>query len=148
MFCGPCRFTSLPPVAYGVRWFRARPESYRWAIEHEGRLIGDIRLDGANEHDRRASIAVGIFDRRYWGLGLGPDAIEPVLHYGFDELELHRIELRVLAFNERAIRAYEKCGFRREGVERESAMIDGVWHDDLRMSPLEDEFRGRQETGG
>lgn len=54
---------------------------------------------------------------------------------------LHRVDLRVLAYNERAIAAYRKCGFSQEGVERESAWIDGKWFDDVMMSILEDEYR-------
>jgi RimJ/RimL family protein N-acetyltransferase len=64
-----------------------------------------------------------------------------VLAHGFGEMNLHRIDLRVLARNGRAIRAYEKCGFVHEGVERESALIDGNWEDDVKMSVLEHEFR-------
>ena len=52
----------------------------------------------------------------------------------FDTLQLHRVDLRVLSFNVRALRCYEKCGFVREGVERESAFVDGARVDDVMMS--------------
>jgi RimJ/RimL family protein N-acetyltransferase len=48
----------------------------------------------------------------------------------------------VLAYNERAIRAYQKCGFVVEGRERETAFVDGKWHDDLMMGLLSTEFQG------
>ena len=40
------------------------------------------------------------------------------------------LSVRVVAYNSRAIHAYEKCGFRVEGREREAAFVDGQWHDD------------------
>lgn len=63
------------------------------------------------------------------------------LAYGFDGLGLHRIDLRVLAFNERAIRCYRKCGFVVEERLREPALVDSERHDDLIMGLLASEFR-------
>lgn len=115
---------------------------------HDGRACGDdiglciggIRLHSIAETDRRARLAIGIFDRRFWSHGYGTEAIRLLLAYAFSTMGLHRVDLRVLAYNTRAIRAYEKCGFIREGIERESALVDGVWHDDIIMSVLEHEF--------
>ena len=47
----------------------------------------------------------------------------------------------VLEYNHRAIACYKKCGFVQECVLRETAFVDGVWHDDILMSILEDEYR-------
>jgi len=113
----------------------------------DGRCIGEIRLHSLMESDRKARLAIGIFDRRFWSLGYGTEAIRLLLQHAFETLSLHRIDLRVLAYNTRAIRAYEKCGFVREGVERESAFVNGVWHDDLMMAVLEDEYRSEQLRG-
>ena len=52
--------------------------------------------------------------------GLGTEATRLIVGYGFEHLGLHRISLEVYAFNPRARRAYEKAGFRAEGVLRES----------------------------
>ena len=109
-----------------------------------GRCIGTIRLHQIAEQDRRARLAIGIFDRRFWSHGYGTEAIQMLLTYAFDTVKLHRVDLRVLAYNTRAIRAYEKCGFVREGVERESAFVNGAWQDDVMMSILDHEFAARQ----
>ena len=66
-----------------------------------------------------------------------------MLGYAFKTLRLHRVGIRVLAYNKRAIRAYEKCGFGVEGRERETAFVNGVWHDDIMMGLLDREFRER-----
>jgi RimJ/RimL family protein N-acetyltransferase len=117
-------------------WVQAHPCA--WIIEHE-HLIGDIRLDNINDQDRRASLAIGIADPAALGQGLGTEAIGLVAAHAFGPMVLHRLTVRVLAFNERAIRAYQKCGFRVEGRERESACIDGAWHDDVIMGLLASE---------
>jgi RimJ/RimL family protein N-acetyltransferase len=110
----------------------------------DGCCIGGIRLHQISQQDRRARLAVGIFDRRFWSHGYGSEAIHLLLGYAFSEMRLHRIGLRVLAYNTRAIRAYEKCGFVQEGVERESAFVNGAWHDDIMMSVLDFEFAARK----
>jgi len=60
----------------------------------------------------------------------------------FATLRLHRISVRVVDYNVRAIRAYEKCGFAVEGRDREAALVDGTWHDDVIMGILDREFAG------
>ena len=72
--------------------------------------------------------------------GLGTEATRLIVGYGFEHLGLHRISLEVYAFNPRARRAYEKVGFRAEGVSRESLRYNGEWHDATLMSILAPEW--------
>lgn len=118
-----------------------------WIIDQDG-LVGEVRLDNLNRIDRRASFAIGILDPEHLGKGLGTAVTKRVLAYAFGELALHRVSLRVLAFNERAIAAYLKSGFSIEGRERESALIDGEWHDDIMMGILAAEFNARPDAPG
>lgn len=117
---------------------------HAWIIEAEGRLIGEIRLDRVDLRDRRASMAIGIYDKALLGRGFGSAAIKLVLGHAFGAMQLHRISVRVLAYNHRAIRAYEKCGFVLEGCERETAFVDGHWHDDIMMGVLAHEFASQE----
>lgn len=124
------------------QWYtEVTQSSHSWIIDVDGRCIGATRLHSLNAHDRRARYAIGIFAAADRGCGYGTEATRLVLAYAFDALGLHRVDLRVLAVNRRAIASYAKCGFVREGVERDSALIDGVWHDDVIMSILEHEWR-------
>jgi RimJ/RimL family protein N-acetyltransferase len=116
-----------------------------WVIEVEGRLIGEIKLHSINTQDRRASMAIGIYDLQRLGKGFGTEAIYLLLRHAFTELNLHRVGIRVLAFNQRAIRAYAKCGFKVEGRERETAYVDGEWHDDIMMGLLATEYSAMQD---
>lgn len=129
-------------------WARAHAANpYVWIIEVGGQLIGEIKLHSVNAQDRRASMAIAIYDAQQLGKGYGSEAIQLLLHHAFTELDLHRIGIRVLAYNERAIRAYLKCGFIVEGRERETAFVEGVWHDDLMMGILSRDFQGSGRSG-
>ncbi len=105
-----------------------------------GRYIGQITLFGIDLDHRNARLRMGIYDRRFWSQGLGREAIRCILGHVFDDLHLHRISLRVAAYNLRAIRSYACCGFVEEGRERESIWLDGRWWDDLIMGVLDSEL--------
>lgn len=127
-----------------TRWVRNLADHpHAWVIESGGSFIGEIRLDRVDARDRRASMAIGIFDSSSLGRGLGSQAITLLLQHAFGAMQLHRIAIRVLAYNKRAIRAYEKCGFSVEGREREAAFVNGIWHDDIMMGLLDREFLSR-----
>lgn len=60
------------------------------------------------KRDNKARHAIGIFDPNYWALGIGTEVTHLVLDCAFNGLGLHRVDLRVLEYNTRAIRCYEK----------------------------------------
>jgi len=134
---------TLPPFdrAAAEGWVRRLLDHpCAWVIEYDGSLIGEARLDNIDRRDRRASFAIGIVDAAMLGKGAGTVAARLVLAHAFDTLGLHRISVRVLAGNGRAIRSYEKCGFRVEGRERETVFFRGEWTDDVMMGLLDREF--------
>lgn len=126
------------------RWYeQIRHEPLHWVVEMEGHMIGTARLHALAPAHRRARYAVGLFSPEHRGRGHGAQTTDLVLGYAFGVLHLHRVELRVLEFNTRAIHMYERCGFVREGVEREGVLLGGAWHSDVLMSILEHEFATR-----
>jgi RimJ/RimL family protein N-acetyltransferase len=112
-----------------------------WVILSDDAVVGEARLDGLNLTDRRARLALGLFGEDMLGQGIGRRAVRLVLRHAFEKIGLHRVDLRVLAYNTRAIRCYEACGFVREGIERESALVGETWEDDWIMAILEPDFR-------
>ncbi len=115
---------------------RVADHPHAWVIEHDGRYLGEIRLHGLDAHDRRARLAIALYDSRKLGGGLGRESVSLVLDHAFGALGLHRVSLRVIAYNERAIRCYRACGFKEEGREREAACVGGKWFDDVMMGVL------------
>ena len=85
----------------------------------DDRVIGFIELDGFDWAARSGWVGIGIGNPEYRGKGYGTEAMQLLLAYAFKELNLNRVNLNVFAYNERAIRSYEKCGFKYEGTQRE-----------------------------
>ncbi len=105
-----------------------------------GQLIGTIGLHRIDWKNRNAELGIAIWKKDYWGKGYGADAIKTLLKYAFHELNLHKIYLRVYDFNKRAMRCYEKVGFKKEGILREAFWRNGKWHDTIFMGILQSEF--------
>jgi UDP-4-amino-4,6-dideoxy-N-acetyl-beta-L-altrosamine N-acetyltransferase len=126
------------------KWFEAQLEnesSRVFGIEtEEGVLIGNIGLSELDWKNRNAYLGIVIAEKEYWGQGYGSDAITSLLRFAFGEMNLHRIHLSVFDFNQRAIRCYEKCGFRQEGRAREALFRDGSYRDTFQMAILRQEF--------
>lgn len=114
-----------------------------YAIEAAGELIGLIQYGEEEDPDyRHASVDIFLTSMSV-GQGLGSEAIRVLARYLFDERGHHRLTIDPAAANERAIRAYERAGFRSVGVMREYERgPDGSWHDGLLMDLLVSEFRG------
>jgi RimJ/RimL family protein N-acetyltransferase len=126
-------------------WFnrqRQEQNARRFAIltRAEGRLLGNCGLHQLDWMNRHAMFGIFIGDKDYWGKGYGADATRALLRYAFEEANLHRIALEVFAFNSRAIRMYEKVGFRMEGTRKQVLFREGAWHDEHIMAILRDEW--------
>ncbi len=115
-----------------------------FAIEADGRPIGMIAYNAINEYDRSVEVDIVIGETAYWDRGYGTDSIRAFLGYLFGEMGLHRVWLVPRVSNARAIRCYEKVGFVREGILRESDWLEGQWVDCVMMSALGHEFQGRE----
>jgi RimJ/RimL family protein N-acetyltransferase len=132
------------------RFFTARvvgPEALAMAIHERstGRLVGTCAFSQLDGENGSALYHITIGERDAWGHGYGTEATKLMIDHAFGVLGLHRIALFVFEFNERAIRAYRRCGFTIEGRSRESIWRDGRWWDELAMSILESDWR---RTGG
>lgn len=117
-----------------LEWLRDHP--FAKVIICDGEPVGHVRLHSLEKADKRARMAIGLFAETHLGRGIGRKAIGLTLDHAFGTMGLHRIDLRVLSFNKRAIRCYASCGFVHEGTEREAVWICGSWHDDWIMGIL------------
>jgi RimJ/RimL family protein N-acetyltransferase len=106
------------------------------------RPIGTAGLMSINHLHRTAELGIGIGERDCWGRGLGTEATRLVVDYAFNVLGLHNVMLRVFSYNERAIRAYRKVGFREIGRRRQSQRIGAQVYDVVLMDCLATELEG------
>lgn len=103
-------------------------------------LIGTCQLHSINLLHRTAELQIRIGETDQLEKGFGTDAVKLLLKFGFNELGLNRIFLRVFDSNERAIRVYEKAGMKIEGKLRESLFINGEFINILVLAILKSEF--------
>lgn len=112
-----------------------------WRAEAEPVVVGFIQA--AEENDRmyrHAGIDIAI-ESAWQGRGIGVEAIRVLATYLFHERGHHRLTIDPAAHNERAIRTYQKVGFRPVGVMRQYERgADGHFHDGLLMDLLADEL--------
>jgi diamine N-acetyltransferase len=109
-------------------------------LRKDDRVIGNTALHGIHSHSHNASFGIMIGDKAEWGKGYGSEATRLIVGHGFQTLNLHRIWLHVYEDNERAIRSYEKVGFRREGVLRDHVFREGRYGNVITMGILRQEW--------
>jgi ribosomal-protein-alanine N-acetyltransferase len=110
------------------------------ADKKSGQHIGNVKLGPIHWIHRSATLGIMIGDKKFWGKGAGLEATRLMVEYGFDRLNLRRIDLGVFAEHKAAVRCYEKAGFKVEGRLRESLFKDGSYKDRVLMGLLRSEY--------
>jgi RimJ/RimL family protein N-acetyltransferase len=105
-------------------------------------LIGSGGLLNIDLINRNAEIGLYIGAQECLNQGYGSESVMLLLDYGFQVLNLNSIYLAPYSFNTRAIRCYEKCGFKTAGCLRETRIINSRKYDQIYMDILASEFPG------
>jgi RimJ/RimL family protein N-acetyltransferase len=127
------------------KWFEsisALGDTYKFAIEtSEGcRFIGGCSINDVDWKNSVATVGIFIGNKEFWGKGYGTDAMTTLISFIFAQMNINKIRLTCYSFNDRAIKSYEKCGFKVEGVLRQEMFKDGKYHDKIAMGVLREEF--------
>lgn len=101
--------------------------------------IGSVYLQSIDHVHKNAEYGIFIGETDALGKGCGKDAAKLAIEYAFEVLDLHKVYLRVLDNNKRAIRSYENAGFEVEGVMRDEVFVGGKFYDVVRMAVLRKE---------
>ncbi len=121
---------------------RMRPDSVELAVIllATGRLVG---FGGLFDISRAmtASLFVGIGERDLWGKGLGTEATRLICEYGFFFRNLYSVKVEVNGYNRRAIRVYERLGFKLIGRVRGAIVLNGNRYDQVLMDLLRQELK-------
>ena len=113
------------------------------AIEGDtAKPIGNTSLMNINARDHHATFGIAIGDKDYWSKGYGTEAAKLIINYGFEALNLHRINSGVIAFNERSYRMHKAVGFKEEGRQREYIFKNGKLQDHVMFGILRTEWKG------
>ena len=133
------------------QWYRTRKyqtDRLDLAIvdKASGEVVGEAVLNDWDPDNQSCNFRI-LIGAAGQGRGLGTEATRLIVEYGLEEIGLHRISLGVYAFNPRAQRAYEKAGFKVEGVLRDALLWDGEWVDEIIMAVLAPDWEAlRSET--
>jgi len=112
------------------------------AVEAGGnKPIGDIGLGNINAKDHNAGFGIAIGEKEYWSKGYGTEATRLLINYGFEQLNLHRVNSGAIDFNERSIRMHKSVGFKEEGRQRDAVYRNGRFHDLVVFGILKDEWK-------
>ncbi len=109
-------------------------------------LIGNCELSGIDWVSGNCWVGIGIGERALWGKGYGTEAMDLIVRYAFETLNLKRVSLTVFQYNERAVKSYLKVGFVEEGRFRQWMQRRGVRYDLIFMGLLRSEWEERQEA--
>lgn len=147
----PQFFNTFPIAVSGQEaWYQdllKRPDAKLFIIETlaDGKAIGTIgydHIDWKNQKAEFGNTLIGELAHR--GKSLGKEAVRLMVHFGFSEMNLNRIYLKVYANNKLAIHVYESCGFQVEGILREEYFHSGAFYDVSLMAILRKSHLGGQ----
>lgn len=128
-------------IARWVEAHEARSDEIIWVVasRDQDECMGHVGLYNIDHRIRKAEFAIMLGDARARGRGLGRAITQRVTSYGFEELNLQRVELSVLATNARARAVYEKIGFQEEGCLRRAQFKGGQYLDVVLMARLKED---------
>lgn len=128
----------------GYTWYkRVKEHPCKWVIDYDNHFVGCVSLR-PELADNKGRFAIELYDESVYNKGIGRLATELVLDYAFTVKKYHKVYLRALDYNHRAIHLYEKVGFVQEGVDREGACIDGDYYSDVYMGLLRKTYLERK----
>ena len=137
------------------RWYdqykSSRGSCVRCAVVDENdEILGLVSLTSIDSVNRSGQLHIMIGSSENRGKGLGTFAVRTMVEHAFYNLNLRRIELSVLINNLPARKLYEKIGFVKEGVKRQSAYKNGDYQDQIIMGLLRSDYEnaGKAERGG
>ncbi|BCN32983.1 GNAT family N-acetyltransferase [Anaeromicropila herbilytica] len=105
------------------------------------RMVGEVVLNDIDEESKRANLRICLFRKEFFGKGYGSKALHLIIKFAFETLKLHRVELEVFEYNQRAKHCYEKVGFVMEGVKRDGLFYEGKYYNVITMAMLESDYK-------
>ena len=131
---------------YLVDLYRKR-QGFRWiiTIKGEGRPIGSLGFyKWAPSASYQAEMGYDLA-REHWGKGIMTEAMKAVIDFGFEKMELNRIEVFIMPRNKRSIKLIKNLGFKREGLLRQRYFDEfGNYADDVLFSMLRADWKEKR----
>ncbi|MCL4442345.1 MAG: GNAT family N-acetyltransferase [Firmicutes bacterium] len=133
---------TLPEEERWVLSQSANNDVYSFAIEtlEDAQYIGGCGINSVDWKNSVAQAGIFIGDKNFWGKGYGTDAMQVLVRFVFEQMNVNKVSLNTYSFNTRAFKSYLKCGFKQEGTLRQALFRDGRYHDIYVMGLLREEY--------
>lgn len=115
--------------------------NYRFAIDCGGIFVGLVTLTDIDWKNRRAKSGIRLTLDAPKKQGIATDALMTMLDYVFEELDIHRVYATIIEYNHASRRLHAKCGYKEEGLLRQSVYKRGEFHNELQLSILKQEYK-------
>lgn len=112
----------------------------RFAIDFEGTFVGLVTLTDIDWKNRRAKSGIRLTLKAPKKQGIATDALMSMLGYAFEELNIHRVYATIIEHNVISRKLHAKCGYKEEGLLRQSVYKRGEYHNELQLSVLKHEY--------
>lgn len=116
-----------------------KEQQFAIVLKETDKLIGNCGFVDINHLHQRGEVGLFIGEEENRSKGYGTEALSLLVEYGFNYLNLKNIMLKVFSFNKRAIKSYEKVGFKVFGKRTEVYYLNGKWYDEYFMEILRKE---------
>lgn len=133
---------TLEQIIAHIRNVKKDTSRYDFAIclKDSDEMIGELAILDIDEENKKAGFRITLASISLTGKGYGTEAMKLIIDFVFNQLKLNRIELEVFSHNLRGIRAYEKIGFVKEGVLRQSLYYNDTYSDEIIMAMLKSDY--------
>lgn len=120
-----------------------KKKSIWWGITTKDRnvIIGIVGFPYWIKKQFRAEVGA-VLSKRYWSQGIMTEAVDAIIRFGFNEMELNRMEATLMLHNISSMKFLKKLGFQEEGILRECRFFKGQFHDVTIVSLLKKDFPG------
>jgi ribosomal-protein-alanine N-acetyltransferase len=118
-------------------------KGFRWGITLKGSstLIGSCGFYNWDKDEARSAEAGYDLEPAYWGKGIMMESLQAIIQFGFQKMNLNRIQVMIPSHNQRSKKLVQGLGFSKEGVLRERSTFRGRPVDDVCFSLLRKEWK-------
>ena len=143
----PDRYYTIDYIKFVLRKYKTG-DFRDWAVIHKasGKMIGTCGFTSIDLNNKKGEIGY-VYNSKFWGQGIATEALECVMAFGFEKLELNRIECRYMVENAASRRVMEKAGMTCEGVHRDFLLVKEKYRDVGICSILKNEFKEGEKHG-
>lgn len=140
------RLPSPTPIGVDEKWYEEYTKEYgidfvQFVIEKlDGTVIGKCGTGHIDWKNSCVTVWIFIGNPENRGKGYGTEALQLLVDFAFNEMNMNRVQLIVFGFNERAVNSYKKVGFSVEGIYKQEVFRDGKYTDVYQMSILKSEY--------